>query len=309
MNNTEVSTGGVAHTQGVLLTVGIPASGKDTWARETCEENPGKYSVINRDKLRAKAFTKTGDIHDYKYTKHKERAITERQFELAQQQINGGGSVIVSDTNLNLGTRQSWAKFADKNGVPITYKVMETPLHVCIKRNAKRADYVPESVLIRMEKKMREYCGKYVHDKSNPDNLPECIIVDIDGTLADHTGLRGSFEWSKVGLDRPRTFVISVVDRRSVMGDYIIVFSGRDNVCRGETETWLESWGVPYNELHMRKEGSLVNDCIVKEEMFDKFIKGKYHVSHIIDDRHQVVNMWCSMGFDVMDVGNRVSDF
>ena len=295
--------------QSITLTIGIPASGKDTWAREICEEFPGKFFVVNRDALRVELFTKTGSIHDYKYSKHKEQEVTNKQFELAQATLDAGSSVIVSDTNLNVSTRQKWIEFAVENAVPILYKVMETPLHVCIKRNAKRADYVPESVLIRMECKMREYCGKYVHDKSNPEGLPECVIFDIDGTLADMTGVRGPFDWSKVGEDKLRSHVASYLWMLNKAGFTVIIFSGRDSVCRPETEDWLKRHALKYNALYMREEGSQTNDSIVKEEMFDKHIKGKYHVSHIVDDRKQVCQMWESMGFDVMNVGGFLADF
>lgn len=297
-------------TQRIILTVGIPASGKDTWANEVCEQNPNDFVIVNRDELRKSLYTWSGSIHDYKYSKSKEKFITETQMQGASLGLNNGRSVIVSDTNLNERTRKMWAQFAHDNGVPITYEVMDTPLHVCIKRNAKRDDYVPESVLIRMERKMREYCGKYIHDKSNSEGLPECVIFDIDGTLADHEGIRSSFEWSKVGQDRPRKFVVDYYKKLcSYYKGTIIIFSGRDSVCRQETLEWLHDFAHVPNELYMREEGSMDNDCIVKEKMFDTYIKGKYHVSHIVDDRKQVCQMWESMGFDVMNVGGYLADF
>jgi predicted kinase len=295
--------------QVITLTVGIPASGKDTWAREMCEKYPDKTVVVNRDVIRARDYTKTGSIHDYKYTRSKERQITEKQQRYASFALQQGKSVIVSDTNLNAGTCEGWAEFAAKNDVAITYEAFITPLHTCIKRNAKRADYVPESVLIRMETKMRGQLGKYVHDKSNPNNLPECVIFDIDGTLADMKGVRGPFEWDKVGSDKPRRFVCEYLQGVYDVGDKVIIFSGRDSVCREQTELWLKERDLGYDDLFMRAEGSTTPDTIVKEEMFDKHIKGKYHVSHIVDDRKAVCQMWESMGFDVMNVGGFSADF
>lgn len=289
--------------QSITLTIGIPASGKDTWAAEQ------DAVVINRDRMRASNYTESGSIHDYKYTKTKERQITEKQFRYADYLLNKGNNLIISDTNLNLSTRQAWAKYAKDNNVHIAYKVMDIPLHTCIKRNAKRADYVPESVLIRMETKMREYLGKYVHDHSNPDNLPECVIVDIDGTLADMTGVRGPFDWASVGLDKPRDFVCDYIKSLACGEKQVFIFSGRDSVCRWETINWLTSNGITYDALFMREEGSQIPDTIIKEEMFDYHIKGKYHVSHIVDDRAAVCRMWESMGFNLMNVGGFCADF
>ena len=37
----------------VILTVGLPASGKSTWAKEQVSQNPGQYKRVNKDDLRA----------------------------------------------------------------------------------------------------------------------------------------------------------------------------------------------------------------------------------------------------------------
>jgi len=297
-------------SQKIILTIGIPASGKDTWAREMCEDNPNTYKVVNRDTLRKDLFTDSGSIFDYKYTKKKEKGITSEQLKQAKEALDEGLSVIVSDTNLNESTRSVWVHFAWDNGIPIEYKTIETPLHICIKRNSKRAEFVPESILIRMETKMREFLGKYVHDKENPEGLPQCVIVDIDGTLADMKGIRKPFEWDKVGLDNTRKFVVDYYKYLcATFNGVIIVFSGRDEISREATEDWLRKKAHLPNFLYMREHGSNENDSIVKEELFNQHVKGKYHVSHIIDDRKQVVQMWQSMGFEVMDVGSYLADF
>jgi predicted kinase len=288
--------------QTITLTVGIPASGKDTWAAKQ------PAVVINRDDIRKLVFTETGSIHDYKFTKHKEQQVTEVQLRAASIHLKRGSNVIVSDTNLNPKTRQVWEDYAKKNCVPLGYMVIDTPLHTCIKRNAKRADHVPESVIIRMETKMRDYLGKYTHDPRNPNGLIECVIFDIDGTLADMKGVRGPFEWGKVGLDKTRNFVCDHLTSIEC-SRRIFIFSGRDGVCRQETRAWLKRAGITHDGLYMREEGSRVNDTIVKEEMFDNHIKDKYHVSHIVDDRKSVCQMWESMGFNVMNVGGFLADF
>lgn len=296
--------------QQLILTIGIPASGKDTWAREKQEASFNTYEIVNRDTIRAKDFTESGSIHDYRYTKGKERKVTETQFLLAKLALDKGLSVIVSDTNLSQGTRDKWRAFAVANFLHVEYKVFYTPLHLCIKRNAKRDSFVPESVLIRMETKRREFLGEYVHDKTNEAGLPTCVIFDIDGTLAEMKG-RSPYEWSKVGQDTPKEFVCNYLRLLYLQGETIFVFSGRDSVCRPETEKWLKDNNLSgyINHLVMREAGSTTNDTIIKEQMFTEHVKGRYHVTHVFDDRHSVVNMWTSIGFDVMDVGNRISDF
>jgi len=43
-------------------------------------------------------------------------------------------------------------------------------------------------------------------------------------------------------------------------------------------------------------------DNLIKAELFNEHIKGKYNVRHVYDDRQQVVDMWRSLGIKVYQV-------
>lgn len=290
------------------ITVGIPASGKSHYAikRRHYDINPKTY-VSERDEIRSEHFCKFGDLNNYKFSKAKEKKVTEIQEDLIRKAISRGFNVIVSDTNLNKSTRDRLEQLSRLLGIEPTYKLFKTPLATCIKRNAKRHHTVPESVLIRMQKKMREYCGEFVQGE-NVDCLTEVVIFDIDGTLAKMNG-RSPFEWHRVYEDLPRREVVNYNKLLTRANQRVIVLSGRDSVCRLETERWLIDNGVGYAELFMRPEGDNNPDWQIKEELFDKHIKGRYYVSHIVDDRKMMVEHWQSMGFSVFDVGNGISDF
>ena len=89
----------------------------------------------------------------------------------------------------------------------------------------------------------------------------------------------------------------------------IVLLSGRDESCRKETEEWLTKNGICYQELHMRPEGDFRKDTVIKREMFDKYIAGKYYVKAVFDDRPCVVRMWRSMGFTTFALGNQHIEF
>jgi len=59
---------------------------------------------------------------------------------------------------------------------------------------------------------------------------------------------------------------------------------------------------VAYEGLFMRATGDQRRDHIVKEEIFDREIRGRYHVVGVFDDRAQVVRMWRSLGPTVFQV-------
>jgi hypothetical protein len=53
---------------------------------------------------------------------------------------------------------------------------------------------------------------------------------------------------------------------------------------------------VPYDALFMRPAGDSRKDSIVKRELFDRHVAGRWAVRGVIDDRRQVVEMWRAMG-------------
>jgi uncharacterized HAD superfamily protein len=120
--------------------------------------------------------------------------------------------------------------------------------------------------------------------------LPKAIIVDIDGTLAKMNG-RGPFEWGRVGEDKVNHPVKTVVDAMKKT-HVVIIFSGRDGVCRTETINWLNDNRIHYAKLFMRQEGNNEKDAVIKRRLFDTYIAGNYDIEFVLDDRNQVVDMW-----------------
>lgn len=291
----------------MIITIGIPASGKSTWAKEFAKEQDELWYISERDEIR-KEFSLHGDLNNYKFSRQKENEITtiQRGDILSYKELDG--NVIVADTNLNPKTRAELYSYGVSIGFDVSYKVFDTPLEECIKRNQKRHHTVPESVLIRMQKQLLAYLKKPT-EKFEKD-LPSCIIVDVDGTLANHTGKRGPFDWNKVMLDTPIETNIRLIQKWANMykGD-IIVFTGRDECCLEDTKSWLKAYGVPYHYIFIRPEGSTEKDFKIKYEMYCNHIYGKYNVDFVMDDRKQVTDMWKSIGLHVLDVGNGVSDF
>lgn len=129
------------------------------------------------------------------------------------------------------------------------------------------------------------------------------IIVDIDGTLALRTGDRSPFDWGRVGEDVLNPPVVDLV--RMIHGarrHEIILMSGRDEVCRTETQEWLIKYRIPFNRLYMRPTGNNEKDSVVKERLYREHIESQIEVEFVLDDRDQVVKMWRSIGLTVFQV-------
>ena len=230
--------------------------------------------------------------------------------------------VICSDTNCNPNTREVLAGLALSEGSPCRFEGFDTPLYQCVKRNAKRHNTVPESVLIRMETGKRIYDGRYVKPVGGHWGKPRCVIIDLDGTVASHKGIRGPHEEDKVYLDDVRHSIVEIVNHKYEMYEKsneflplhnhseVFVFSGRHDTCKLDTIAWLEDKAkMNYHHIEMRAGDDDRNDTIVKDEMFMEHIAGKYNVEYVLDDRAQVCRLYESMGLEVINVGGFLADF
>ena len=307
--------------QEVWITMGVPGCGKTTWANEfiSNQAQPSKWVNCNRDDLRLPHCAVEGDINTYKFTRARERAVTEQQLRISHDAMTSGKSLIVSDTNLKDSALTFWKDFAEGYNLPLRTKMFDVPFEVCWQRNLKRYSTVHAGRMITMERQMRALLGKYVKVVEQEAHLRPAIIVDIDGTLAhmersrSKPNGRGPFEWSKVGLDSVDVEVALVLSFFSELGYRIILLSGRDSVCRPETEQWLSEHEIRYDELHMRPtmpEGVQdPKDYVVKEDLYMEHVQGRYDVKFVLDDRAQVCRLWEIMGLKVWNVGGFLSEF
>ena len=174
--------------------------------------------------------------------------------------------------------------------------------------------------------------------------MENAIIVDIDGTVAQKHPDRDIYDYSKVHMDLPIKHVIEIIYKISCSGwvestcgcgdttidplAKLIFVSGRMDNCKKETERWLglyikgyENIGVKVYrknnftdcdidfELYMRKENDFRDDTIIKREIYEEHIKGKYHVLGVFDDRPKVLRMWRELGLVTFNVQQGDNEF
>jgi len=293
--------------QTLTLTRGLPGSGKSTWAQNALDSNTVR---LERDLLRDQLF------NSRKFIPENEEIITKVQFSMAKAAAEAGKNIIISDMNLRAAYVRNWAKFAAENGMRFDTVKFEVAIEECIRRDKERFHSVGEEV-IRKNSRFVKKDGRIddvdvskemsqtlkIEPYNNPADLPSAIIVDIDGTLATMAD-RSPYEWHRVGEDSPVAAVIHAVSAAYQNYDEIIVMSGRDASCRSITEDWLKTHlgKISNYQLHMRAEGDNRKDDLVKYELFNEHIRGKYHVKYVLDDRDQVVKMWRSLGLNCFQV-------
>jgi len=129
-----------------ILTVGIPACGKSTYAATL-----GARGVleVNRDALRRQIGGEPG-------VPRVEAAVTRLARRALAEAARSGRDVIVSDTNLTRRGRKDLVRYLRKLGYDrVEAHVLDVPLAECLARNAARPDRVPEPALRRMYDRFR----------------------------------------------------------------------------------------------------------------------------------------------------------
>jgi len=130
--------------------------------------------------------------------------------------------------------------------------------------------------------------------------LPTAILCDIDGTLAlfgDANPYERDFD--KDTPNYPITHILGLYFYHKIP---IILLSGRKEKFRQVTEKWLDDERIKFNALYMRETDDNRPDYIVKKEIYDREILGKYNVLFVLDDRDQVVKLWRELGLTCLQV-------
>lgn len=299
---------------------GYSGSGKSTKARDIARETDAV--VVNRDHLRMQLLGEW-------WTGHKvdEDRVTVAEEAQVDAFLRTGTSVVVDATHLNSSYLRKWARKASRAGAGFRVVDVHTPLDECKRRVYARWERDMGSDLARyLDPKQVDHQAKRFPVEKWPTivadapftvtpvqpiaGLRQAIIVDIDGTVADHEGLRSPFDYTKVSLDRPIESIIELVRTwwKANPDGKVLFVSGRDDTCREDTEEWLFQHDVPWDELHMRPtqakdaKGNKLPDFIIKYGLFNDHIRGRFNVQFVLDDRNQVVDVWRRLGLKCLQV-------
>lgn len=270
-----------------IVTVGISCSGKSSFAAKMVEQH--NYTEINRDWIRFNVVAPGSDWRTYKFTKVREKEVTDVADKLLMECWAAERNIVISDTNLNTGRRCALIQKLQDLGYDVEVKVFNVSYDEAVKRDNYRQNGVGQNVIYKQMQDFNDMSMRKTYEPN--DSLEKAIIVDVDGTIAKMNG-RGPFEWNRVGEDEPRWFVIDMVINYARQGYAIIIVSGRSDECKAETLEWLTYNGVPFKELHMRHEGDYRRDSVIKEEIFWTKLADRYNIEAAIDDRPMMIRTW-----------------
>ena len=135
------------------------------------------------------------------------------------------------------------------------------------------------------------------------------MITNLDGTLADikhrlHLLQKDEKDWLQFFKacvdDVPNQPVIDTIDaiaKSSLFPINVHIFSGRSEVVRPETVSWLERYVSFEYLLTMRPENDHRPDHVLKKSLAENLNLNTSNVLCVFDDRKSVVQMWHREGF------------
>ena len=274
----------------IYLMKGLPGSGKTKRAMEMLAAHPNSIKRISKDDLRSM-------LDNGRWSPDAEKFIIKTRDILILAALDEGKHVIVDDTNLAPKHKAHIEQLplVKGNAEVVIEDFTDVPVEICIERDLKRINSVGEKVIWRMY-------WQFLHKPKEPPirdlSLPNCVICDIDGTLALHNG-RGPYEFERAGEDAVNDPVHQFLSSQ----DRVIFVTGREEKWRELTEKWLaEKTIFNWRYLYMRPMGDARKDFVVKREIYETHIKGKFNVVTVLDDRDQMVAFWRSEGLPCWQV-------
>ena len=284
----------------IIVLQGPPASGKSTWARETAKAGT-PYVIVSRDSIR--------NARGEYWIPNQEDYITDIEECGVNCAINRGLIPIIDATNLNPKTIEKWERIAKENNCDIEYKQFYIPFKEALARDANRTQSVGKKVLKNFYTKY--FYDEYVKEVGYDDrpilesnNLPNCVVIDLDGTLALHQN-RLPYDWNKIPTDKCDPRMQKLIEQFNLQAIEIIFLTGRPETARLLTDKWLKNNipGINYTLL-MRSAQDFRSGDIVKAEIWKNEISSKYNTLCVFEDSNKCVDMWRELGVLTCQVAN-----
>lgn len=300
--------------QKIIVTVGISGSGKSTWATEYIKDDSSYYRV-NRDSFRMMITSSDSRYLD----RESEKLVTKMQHECIRTLLLDGKNVIIDNTHLNQKyideIKMQFNHLADIEVRFFPINPAEAISRVFLRDNSDTTYIVKQGKQFTNVHRSWSYASKVTtprQDKTytytNDDK--QCVICDLDGTLSLYDSSKSAYDRDFENDDinaAVALYLSCLADLYENLPDdfMIFFFSGRNGKFRKQTEEFLGNIGGLKKEdytLVMRDEKDMRRDSVVKQEMFDNHVRGKYMVHCVFDDRLQVIEeVWNPLGLNVLN--------
>lgn len=293
----------------IILTRGIQGSGKSTYAKNWVKEDPIHRVRFNNDDIR--------NMLGVYWVPEREGLVKEIKVNFLHNAMSQGYDIIIDNMNLNpkeidfyKEVVEEFNKIDDGLKYKIEFKDFFIPLEECLLRDSLRQNPIGEKVIRDTFRKYRSLIqsieSKKCYDTltKQDGNLPHCILVDLDGTIALNLSGRpfyGNGAAEGIENDIPISPVIDIVKRYP---NTVIFLTGRENTneIRNATLEWIKKQfgSLDNKQLIMRQFGDSRNGAICKKELYETYIKGNWYVDFVLEDSEKIVKMYRDLDLIVL---------
>ena len=294
----------------LILTRGIPGSGKSTWAKAWVAEDPEHRIRLNWDDMRNMLGP---------YWVPSRENINKTMLWCA---INAAAycdkpyEIVIDNMNLN---PKGWKEFEEwieiynhsahsvnnKVQYVLEFKDFFISVDECIRRDAMRSNPIGEKTIKDIWRRYKHFIQTHEVEKlvnnliKDDDTKPYCVVVDMDSTMCFNTQKRawyGDGSTEAMLNDTPNMGVVRLIEHQNYP---VVVCTGRNKAQKEVTEKWLNKYNIFPEEFYMREDGDYRNGVEVKEELINKILE-KYNIVTIFEDCEPIVRRFREMGLTVL---------
>ena len=294
----------------LILTRGIPGSGKSTWAKAWVAEDPehrirfnwddmrnmmGPYWVPSREPINKHLLQSTLNVAAYN-----------------QQPYD----IVIDNMNLN---PKDWKFYTDwittynqsahSHNANVMYQLefkdFFIPVEECIRRDAMRNNPIGEKTIKDIWRRYKYFIQTHEVEKlvenliKEDESKPYCVVIDMDSTMCFNTQKRpwyGEGSTEAMINDVPNMGVVRLIQNQSYP---VIVCTGRNKSQKEVTEQWLNNYNIFPKEFYMREDNDNRKGVEVKEELIRQILE-KYNIVTIFEDCEPIVQRFREMGLTVL---------
>jgi predicted kinase len=297
----------------VVLTCGLPASGKTTWAEDFTKRH-SRVRLVCRDDFRRRDPDYRKGVKNFSI----EKAAKQWRDDLMCGCVALGEHVIIADTNLNLESRIADVQrlLRGKHYRLMVADFRHVSVEDCLKRDKLRQNSVGSDVIVKLF--YQHLVPEPVKMTAGQDWRDRAVFVDLDGTTAIKHNGRDHYAKEGFLADHPNEHVINMInsymdnahknEQLNWAGVFFLTGRGANKTGRKETYEWVKR----YFPRHMlvesstlfREENDMRPDYVVKREMYDH-VKETMGYTPVLafDDRPQVCRMWDLLGLNTIKIG------
>ena len=291
----------------LVIIRGLPGSGKSTWAKAWVNEDPINRVRLNWDDMR--------NMMGPYWVPERENTnvLKELREKFLKHMMERNWDIVCDNMNLNpkeIEFYENIVKEFNEDGHPYTIEFKDFFISVeeCIRRDAMRANPIGEKTIKSLFHKYMPLIVGSEHRKkieSQPTyraDKPDCIIVDMDGTLAFNLSGRSFFDdIDMIKYDTPLLATVSILRAMKMTGTCnIFIVTGRSEKSREATEVWLTENNIPFDKVFMREDGDFSHSNDFKQKVYEDNIKNNYNVLFVLDDDTKCMKMYQEQGLICM---------